>query len=467
MATLASTPNSVPFMVSRIIAVVIVILAGINGIFTFSGASLFIGETYYALLFAIAVQFSIAVSLIAVPYVSGFGKFVLFTIYLVALTLSTLSAYTYIYNAGLPEGQRNVRSVSTQLKTRISDDLSEIHQIEQRDIDARQQELSVFRRQMEEEAAYGYKSGLGPGKGREYVRKQEVYEADLAAFEPRVRNFEQLQSIYRDVEKNLLQGESAEQREQLILLLSRMRGVVNADESKQILSELTANHVSQLKNPVERAISIILDRGSYSIQLFVSIIWAAVFDLLALFMGVVRYYILRPDYSIMNGIYEGVRNLFMFFIRISHAKKDAHLHYKRETESTSHDVPLNSPEMQSFATYILAGSFFSAGEGEDALQPLQRLIGMIEPLRLEDNPRSIGLPFSTMDEAPELKTLMALLIKNEVFLASNKYKSYVLNPASEMAQKILVFFKMGLKDGTGNMRLDNQQLVTVNNSQSF
>lgn len=464
MTNIAPATNSFPFVVSRVIAVVIVILVSINGIFTFSGANLFIGETYYALLFAIAVQFSIAVSLIAVPYVSGFGKLVLFTIYLVALTLSTLSAYTYIYNAGLPEGQRNVQSVSTQLKARISDDLSEIHQIEQRNIDARQQELSVFRRQMEEEDAYGYQSGLGPGKGREYARKLEIYEADLTGFEPRVRNFEQLQSIYRDIENNLTQADLDEQREQLILLLSRMRGVVNADESKQILSVLTNNHIAQLQNPVERAISIILDRSLYSIQLFVSIIWAAVFDLLALFMGVVRYYILRPDYSILNGIYEGVRNLFTFFIRIGHAKKDAHLHYKHEAESTSHEVPLNSPEMQSFATYIMAGSFFSAGESEDALQPLQRLIGMIEPLKLEDSPRDIGLPFSAMDNAPELKTLMALLIKNEVFLASNKYKSYVLNPGSEMAQKILVFFKMGLKDGNGNKLFDNQHLIVVNNN---
>lgn len=464
MTDLAPAPNNFPFVVSRVIAVVIVILASINGIFTFSGANLFIGETYYALLFAIAVQFSIAVSLIAVPYVSGFGKFILFTIYFAALTLSTLSAYTYIYNAGLPEGQRNVQAVSTQLKARISDDLSEIHQIEQRSIDARQQELSVFRRQMEEEALYGYQSGLGPGKGREYVRKLEIYEADLAGFEPRVRNFEQMQSIYSDIEENLTQADSDEQREQLILLLSRMRGIVNTDESKQILSVLTNNHIGQLQNPVERAISIILDRDSYSIQLFVSILWAAVFDLLALFMGVVRYYILRPDYSILNGIYEGTRNLFTFFIRIGHVKKDAHLHYKHEAESTSHEVPLNSPEMQSFATYIMAGSFYSAGESEDVLQPLQRLIGMIEPLRLEDNPGDIGLPFSAMDEAPELKTLMALLIKNDVFLASNKYKSYVLNTGSEMAQKILVFFKMGLKDGVGNKQLDNQDLVVVNNN---
>ena len=166
----------------------------------------------------------------------------------------------------------------------------------------------------------------------------------------------------------------------------------------------------------------------------------------------------------LNSIYEGIRDLFMFIIRISHAKKDAHLHYKHEAESISYEMPLNSPEMQSFATSIMAGSFFSAGEDEDALQPLQRLIGMIEPLKLEDNPRGIGLPFSVMDEAPELKTLMALLIRNEVFLASNKYKSYVLNPGSEMAQKILVFFKMGLKDGNRNKLFDNQHLVVVNNN---
>ena len=55
-------------------------------------------------------------------------------------------------------------------------------------------------------------------------------------------------------------------------------------------------------SPVETAMGVILDRDSYSIQLGVSIVWAAVFDLLALFLGIIRYYILRPNYSILSGI---------------------------------------------------------------------------------------------------------------------------------------------------------------------
>ncbi|MDJ0882432.1 MAG: hypothetical protein QNJ56_12350, partial [Gammaproteobacteria bacterium] len=70
--------------IAKIISVVIFILASINGIFTFSGAHLFIDEMIFAALFAVAVQFSIAVSLIALPYVRGLGKLVLIVVYAAA-----------------------------------------------------------------------------------------------------------------------------------------------------------------------------------------------------------------------------------------------------------------------------------------------------------------------------------------------------------------------------------------------
>jgi len=45
-----------------------------------------------------------------------------------------------------------------------------------------------------------------------------------------------------------------------------------------------------------------------------------------------------------------------------------------------------------------------------------------------------------------MKMLMAMLIQNEVFLSDVEHRAYMMNPGSEMAQKILIFFKMGLKD---------------------
>ncbi len=92
---------------SIVIALVILILTGINGIFTYSGALLYIGEMFYAILFAIAVQFAISISLIALPYVKGLGKPVLILVYIGATALSTLSAYTYIYNAGRGDDEKN------------------------------------------------------------------------------------------------------------------------------------------------------------------------------------------------------------------------------------------------------------------------------------------------------------------------------------------------------------------------
>jgi len=191
---------------------------------------------------------------------------------------------------------------------------------------------------------------------------------------------------------------------------------------------------------------VILDRDNYSMQLIVSIVWAAVFDLLALFLGIVRYYILKPNYSMLSALYDSIANLVTFFIRLGYIKKDAEQKFHHNLETKSHDTPLNSSEMQSFATYIMAGSLFSAGDNEDAMAPLQKMISHIEPLKLTDNPSSVGVPFNVVDEQKDLKTLMAMLIQNNVFLTNTEHDSYVLNPGSEMAQKILIFIKMGLKD---------------------
>ncbi len=109
--------------------------------------------------------------------------------------------------------------------------------------------------------------------------------------------------------------------------------------------------------------------------------------------------------------------------------------------------------MQSFATYVMVGSLFSAEDGDDALRPLQNLIGHIEPLKLENSPSSVGIPYDVIDETRDMKTLMAMLIQSEVFLSDVAHQAYILNPGSEMAQKILVFIKMGLKDSDKQQEL--------------
>jgi hypothetical protein len=431
--------------IAKIISVVIFILASINGIFTFSGAHLFIKEVVFAALFAIAVQFSIAVSLIALPYVRGLGKLVLLVVYLAALTLSTLSAYTFIYNAGLPGTLADTRSVNTQLKARVADQLSEVMLVEQAYIDAKTENLAFLNRQAEEEALRGYRSGLGAGKGRAYYEKMELLQADEVRFEAQKRKFSEAKLIYAEMDAALTQ-KTDDQRDKLILLLSRLKSEVITDEAKDILTDISQGKLAVILSPVETAMNTILDRESYSIQLVVSIVWAAVFDLLALFMGIIRYYMLRPYYSILSGIYDTITAFMTFIIRLGYIKKDARNRYNLELQNQSHGTPLNSSEMQSFATYVMAGSLFSAEEGQDAVQPLQNLISNIEPLKLENDPRGVGIPFEVIDEKKDMKTLMAMLIQNEVFLSDVENMAYVLNPGSEMAQKILIFIKMGLKD---------------------
>ncbi len=431
--------------IAGIISIVIFMLASINGIFTFSGAHLFIKEILFAALFAVAVQFSIAVSLIALPYVRGLGKLVLLVVYTAALTLSTLSAYTYIYNAGLPGSIADATSVNTQLKARVADQLSEAMLAEQNYIDQQKERFAFLQRQAEEEALRGYRSGLGAGKGPEYFKKMEALAADEVRFETEQRKFEEAKTIYAEM-NDVLQVKSEGQRETLILLLSSLKPVVNTDTARQIVTEISQGKLAVIPSPVETAMNVILDRGSYSIQLVVSIVWAAVFDLLALFLGIIRYYILRPDYSILTGIYDLIAAFTTFFIRLGYIRKDARQKFNQDLQNQSRGTPLNSSDMQSFATYVMAGSLFSAGEGEDAAAPLQNLIRHIEPLKLEDKPRGVGIPFAVVDENQEMKTLMAMLIQNEVFISDVENLAYVLNPGSEMAHKILVFIKMGLND---------------------
>jgi len=431
--------------IAKIISVVIFILASINGIFTFSGAHLFIDEMIFAALFAVAVQFSIAVSLIALPYVRGLGKMVLFIVYAAALTLSTLSAYTFIYNAGLPGSLEDTSSVNTQLKARVADELSEVIQAEQNFVDTKTEQLAFLNRQAEEEALRGYRSGLGAGKGPEYYKKMEMLQADEVRFDAQKRKFAEAREIYAEMEAELA-SKSDDQRENLILLLSRLKAVVITDEAKALVTDISQGKLAVILSPVETAMNTILDRDSYSIQLVVSIVWAAVFDLLALFLGIIRYYILRPNYSILSGIYDMITTFVTFIIRLGYVRKDARMRYNQELQNQSHGTPLNSSEMQSFATYVMAGSLFSAADDEDAVAPLQNLISNIEPLKLENDPRGVGIPFEVVDEKKEMKTLMAMLIQNEVFLSDVEHMAYILNPGSEMAQKILIFIKMGLKD---------------------
>jgi len=431
--------------IALLISVVILVLTGINGIFTFSGAKLFIDEFIYALFFAIAVQFSIAVSLLALPFVKGFGKIVLIFMYFAALTLSTLSAYTFIYNAGLPGTLNNSSTINTQLKAKVSDRLSEVMLIEQKQIDLSEQNIGFLTRQAEEEALRGFRSGLGAGKGPEYYKKIEQVEVLKIKMKSDIRDFEQAKLLYADL-ISTLSKQSDKQREDVVILLARLRAVTNTEESNKILTEISQSHVAVIKSPVETAMAVILDRDNYSMQLIVSIVWAAVFDLLALFLGIVRYYILKPNYSVLSALYDSIANLVTFFIRLGYIRKDAEQKYRHNLETKSHDTPLNSSEMQSFATYIMAGSLFSAGDNDDAMAPLQKMISHIEPLKLADNPSSVGVPFQVVDEQKDLKTLMAMLIQNNVFLTSTENDSYVLNPGSEMAQKILIFIKMGLKD---------------------
>ena len=57
--------------------------------------------------------------------------------------------------------------------------------------------------------------------------------------------------------------------------------------------------------------------------MIVGVIWAVVFDLVALFLGIVRYYLLNPGKPFFQGIYDGLLGIAVFFMKLFHLRKEA------------------------------------------------------------------------------------------------------------------------------------------------
>jgi len=435
--------------ISLLISLAILFLTTANGYFTYSGAHLYLKEPIYAILFAVAVQFAIAISLLALPFVRGFGKLTLIVVYAAALTLSTLSAYTYVYNGSLP-GDHSVESVDTGMRASISNDLSEVLRIERNMVNDAGLELRELKRLVDEEAKNGGRSGLGPGKGAVYYQKLDNYENALA--ETALMR-EDIKSIEKSIGKitDQLADKNGAQREKLLVEMATLRALTHSPESQKILHEINAMQLGKLQNPVERALGDLMSMRNYSIQMTVSVIWAGVFDLIALFLGVIRYYLIRPDYSIMQTVYDFILSGAMFIKRLMNLEKEVNLRYTKEQgiQVEDHEIPLNSAEMRSFATKLMVGSQMAAHKKNDPSEPIRALIGHIEPVnRDEDSEQAVGIPFAAVEKEPRLKTLLAMLVQSGVFLKRLSLEYYVLNSDESMAQKVMVFIRMGSKDPT-------------------
>jgi hypothetical protein len=439
------SPPAKAKMLAGMIGFAVLFLAAANGIFTYSGALLYVEHWLYALLFAIAVQMAISVTLLSLPYVRGLGRLALLTVYAAALTLSTLSAFTYIYNASQPAAGDDLYAVDVEAKTRISDALGQAEQIEQRHMDAQELALSRLQQAASEEQARGLRSGKGPGRGSQYVRKLAAYEdAAVAMVAPR-RNFEQAKVLYQELNKRLGEAVSINQRQEIAARIAAIRVLTNSPEASALLSHISQNELASLRNPVERAMLPLLDTSNYSLTLLVSLVWAGIFDLLALFLGIIRYYLLRPYYSLMNGLYNGLVNMVTFFLRMRHAGSEARLQYRNHHSPHSREMPINSPEMQMFATALMAGSELSVAADGDVTEPLRTLVGYIEPLDLENDENGVGILHARVEEESRLKPLMAMLLQHSVFLNRKDAQCYLLNSSGEMAHKVLVFLRMGMK----------------------
>jgi hypothetical protein len=454
-------------LVSNLISVVILFLTAANGIFTYSGAYLYLEEALYAVLFAVAVQFAIAISLIALPFVHGVGKIALVVVYAAALLLSTLSAYTYIYNSSLP-GKNTVYTVDTGLKATITTSLSDVLAAEQQFVRDSTAKVVETKRLMDEEARSGGRSGLGPGKGPEFYRKVDAYEQARSEDQVAQDNFKAMREQLATVNKELAASGDDVVRDSLLVEVSKLRAVTNTETSRNALTSMIKNDLGSLQNPVERAMGTLVTPDDYSIQIIVGIIWAAVFDLVALFLGIVRYYLISPGKPFFQSIYDGLLNAALFFMRLLHLRKEAAFQFSKAPgyQQHKHEIPLNSPEMQTFATRLLVGSQMASSDDEDPAEPLRTLLGFIQPLHLEGEEQQVGIPFDSVQEEPRLKTLLAMLIQSEVLLYRRDTDCYILNPAESMAQKVMVFIRMGMRNSPDSLLAPAAFLLSPNQHQA-
>lgn len=437
---------------SFLIGVFIIFLAAANGIFTYSGAYLYLEEQIYAILFAVAVQFAIAIALLALPYVHGIGKLSLMVVYAAALLLSSVSAYTYIYNSSLP-GHNTAQTVDMGLKATLTTNLSDMLAVEQqflRDADAK---VAETQRLMDEEAKSGGRSGLGPGKGANYYAKVDAHAQAVTAQAAAQQNFDAMREQLNRVNQQLATVSDEALRNNLLVEVSKLRALTNAEDSRTTLTQLIKQDLGDVQNPVEKAMATLLTPDNYSVTVIVGIIWAAVFDLVALFLGIVRYYLLSPGKPIFQSIYDGLLGIAVFFMKLFHLRKEAAFQFNKAPgyQQHKHEIPLNSPEMQTFATRLLVGSQMASLDDEDPAEPLRTLISHIQPLHLEDEIQQVGIPFAVVEQESRLKTLLAMLIQSGVLLHRREAECYVLNPAENMAQKVMVFIRMGMRNSPDSL----------------
>jgi hypothetical protein len=138
----------------------------------------------------------------------------------------------------------------------------------------------------------------------------------------------------------------------------------------------------------------------------------------------------------------------MFTTRLKHIPEEVKMRFHKETgiNKYDNDIPLNSTEMQTFATKLLAGSQMAQPVDNDSAEPIKTLLSNIAPIDIEGDAQAVGIPFECIEEEPRLKMLLAMLVQSHVFLKQPDNSHYILNSDKKLSQKVMVMIRMGMKD---------------------
>ncbi|ACS78086.1 hypothetical protein [Maridesulfovibrio salexigens] len=215
--------------VSNTTALFISLLALANSYFTYKGSLLYVDQWPVALIFAFSVQAAIALSLIVLPKVAGLARWAMYLVYSVALVLSVLSAFTFIYTGAT--GEQVANKYNVKLTKAVSEYMSDLHQAERKFLRKSLYDLEERKRIADEELNRGRRSGLGPGDGDHYYLKLEKYESAKVRYGEIKENYKHFELLRKDIGKKLTTKYSTNE---IITLLYELRSLASSPEALKV-----------------------------------------------------------------------------------------------------------------------------------------------------------------------------------------------------------------------------------------
>ena len=407
----------------KVTAAFITLLAAANVYFTYKGAILFVKEMTVAALFAVAIQSAIALSLIALPYVKGIRSFVLYAVYTTALSLSVIAAYTFIFNSSTQESR--AYSYDITFTKAVSSYMGDLHKAERDHLSKAGIEVAQKERALVEENELGGKSGKGPGMGPVYAAKLELYADASQAYEVMKEQYA-LFDAQRLAIKGMLGTEYS--RSQILTEIYELKSLAVSEEAAEV-SEDDLEKALSTKTPSQQAMESLWNPSGFSDQVFTSLMWAAMFDVIALLMAVIRTAMVRKSRGFGQWLVSLCVSFISFFFELTSVFSRA----KNRHDGNMADAleAHKKIELIDFVGKIFGACKATMGSEDNRdqlMQPMYALSAAVRPLALDGKGDGVGIPFEIVEEDHRLPPLVAVMMQDSVLKVDEDIKTFVVTP---------------------------------------